>query len=95
MAESYRPISLLPIVSKVLERCVYIKFYQHVLHLITSHQHRFIRNRSCVTQLLSVLHSSDKNLPDKNTQTDILYLDFAKAFDCVDGSDGKTLGLVL
>jgi hypothetical protein len=42
-----------------------------------------MRNRSCLTQLLSVLHSTGKSL-DQNTQTDILYLDFAKAFDCVD-----------
>jgi hypothetical protein len=42
-----------------------------------------MRNRSCVTQHLSVLHSIGKSL-DQNTQTDILYLDFAKAFDCVD-----------
>jgi sarcosine oxidase/L-pipecolate oxidase len=36
-----------------------------------------------VTQLLSVFHAIGKSL-DKNIQTDILYLDFAKAFDSVD-----------
>ena len=71
--------------SKVLERCVYTNFYYHILHLITPYQHGFLRNRSCVTQLLSVLHTIGKNL-DKNTQTDIVYLDFAKAFDSVDHS---------
>ena len=76
---------LLPIVSKVLERCVYTNFYSHILHLITPYQHGFLRNRSCVTQLLSVLHSIGNNL-DKNTQTDIVYLDFVKAFDSVDHS---------
>jgi hypothetical protein len=82
-AENYRPISLLPIVSKVMEWCVCHRLYAHVSHLITSLQHGFMRNRSCVTQLLSVLHSIGKSL-DQNIQTDILYLDFAKAFDCVD-----------
>jgi hypothetical protein len=82
-AENYRPISLLPIVSKVMERCVCNRFYAPVSHLTTSLQHGFMRNRSCLTQLLSVLHSTGKSL-DQNTQTDILYLDFAKAFDCVD-----------
>jgi hypothetical protein len=36
-----------------------------------------------VPQLLAVLHEIGKNL-DQNVQTDVLYLDFAKAFDTVD-----------
>jgi hypothetical protein len=84
-AENYRPISLLPIISKVMECCVYNRLYQHVLHLISPHQHGFLRNRSCVTQLLSSFHSIGQKL-DKNTQTDILYLDFAKSFDSACGS---------
>ncbi len=46
-------------------------------------QHGFVRNRSCITQLLQVLHSVGQCL-DKNIQSDIIYLDFAKAFDSVD-----------
>ena len=82
-AEHYRPISLLPIVGKVLERCVCIRLYNHVRHLITKAQHGFLRRRSCVSQLLSVLHAIGQSL-DKNVQTDVIYLDFAKAFDSVD-----------
>ena len=81
--EDYRPISLLPIVSKVMERCVCNRLYDRVKLLINKVQHGFLRNRSCVTQLLSVLHTIGQHL-DKNTQTDVLYLDFAKAFDSVD-----------
>ena len=51
--------------------------------LISNEQHCFIRNRSCVTHLLFVFHTIGENL-DRNIQTDILYLDFAKAFDSVD-----------
>ena len=36
-----------------------------------------------MTQLLSVLNDIGLNL-DKNIQTDVIYLDFAKAFDSVD-----------
>ena len=64
---------------------MYNRLYQHVLHLICPHQHGFLRNRSGVTELLSSLHCIRQKL-DKNTQTDILYLDFAKAFDSVDHS---------
>ena len=83
LAENYRPILLLPILSKVLERCVCLRLYNHIEHLITQSQHGFLRQRSCITQLLSVLHTIGQSL-DKNIQTDIIYLDFAKAFDTVD-----------
>ena len=53
LAENYRPISLLSIVSKTLERCVSNNLYQHVSGHISDEQHGFVRNRSCVTQLLS------------------------------------------
>ena len=82
-AENYRPISLLSIVSKVLERCVYYRFHDHILHHISQAQHGFLRKRSCVTQLLSVFHTIGHDL-DKNIQTDVLHLDFVKAFDSVD-----------
>lgn len=82
-ADNYRPISLIPIVSKIQERCVFNHLYEHVIHLITLLQHGFLRNRSCVTQLLSVLHTIGQYL-DKNVQTDVIYLDLAKAFDTVD-----------
>ena len=73
-AANYRPISLLPIISKTLERCIYWRFYNHVEHFISPSQHGFLRNRSCVTQLLSSFHSVGHDL-DTNTQTDILYLE--------------------
>ena len=83
LAENYRPILLLSIVSKPLERCVSNNLHQHVSGHISDEQHGFVRNRSCVTQLLSVFHTIGENL-DKNIQTDILYLVFAKAFDSID-----------
>ena len=80
---NYRPISLLPIISKVLERCVFNNIYPFVSVLINNVQHGFLRNRSCITQLVGILHDIGKNL-DRNKQTDVLYLDFSKAFDSVD-----------
>ena len=62
---------------------MYLKFYDHILHLTSQTQDIFLRNSSCVTQLLSLRHSIGYDL-DKNTQTDVTYLDFAKAFDSVD-----------
>ena len=80
--ENYRPISLLCIINKILERCVCIKLYHHVKHFIISRQHDFLRNRFCTTQLLSA-NAFSQNLV-KNIQTEVIYLDLAKAFDSVD-----------
>ena len=66
-----------------LAKYVCIRLYNHVKHLVTKEQHGFLRRRSCVSQLLSVLHAIGQSL-DKNVQTDVIYLDFAKAFDSVD-----------
>ena len=80
--ETYRPISLLCIISKVLECCVSIKLYHHVKQFISPLQHGFLRNRSCTTQLLSVFNAISQNL-DKNIETEVIILDLAKAFDSV------------
>jgi len=54
-----------------------------ITYIITPLQHGFLRNRLCVTQLLSVLYTIGRNL-DKNIQMDVIYFDFAEAFDTLD-----------
>ena len=81
--ENYRPISLLSIVSKVLERCVLGKIRDHLLCFISCVQHGFISGKSCTTQLLEV-HDRIGSLLDAGKQTDIVYMDMTKAFDKVD-----------
>jgi hypothetical protein len=51
--------------------------------MINKSQHGFLHGRSCVTQLLATLHHIGQLL-DSNVQTDVLFSDFAKAFDSVD-----------
>ena len=80
--ENYRPISLLPIVSKALERCIFNNIKDHVLSLIAKCQHGFIAGRSCVTQLVGVLDQSGAYI-NNGGQVDIIYLDMSKAFDKV------------
>ena len=79
---NYRPISLLCVVSKVLERCVLNHVKTHLDDSFSDCQHGFLSGRSTVTQLLSFYHGVGKTL-DKGMQTDIIYLDLAKAFDSV------------
>ena len=84
--ENYRPVSLLPVISKVLERCVLAGLRDHISHLIIREQHGFLAGRSCVTQLTSVLHYIGGKL-DAGKQIDIIYLDMSKEFDKVDHTE--------
>ena len=81
--QNYRPISLLSIVSKTLERCILNHISQHIQSNIHSTQSGFVNGRSCATQLLSILNTIGKNF-DNGLQTDIVFMDIAKAFDTVD-----------
>ena len=77
--ENYRPISLLPLVSKVLERCVLARVRDHLYHFISPAQHGFLPGRSCVTQLLTALDQIGAYL-DTGKQTDVIHLDMSKTF---------------
>ena len=82
---NYRPISLTSHVIKIYER-VMRKNLVHYLeenNLLTNKQHGFRKGRSCLTQLLKTYDSILNNFM-ANDETDIIYLDFAKAFDKVD-----------
>ena len=81
-ASNYRPISLLPTISKVLERCIYDKIIAHILPELANQQHGFLRNRSTTAQLLTIF-SRINIILDKGKQADIIYFDLSKAFDSV------------
>ena len=80
---NYRPISILPILSKVFERLVHDAIYPQLHTTILEEQHGFVKRRSTITNLMSF--TSDLFLAlDNNIQTDSIYTDFRKAFDSVD-----------
>jgi len=80
--KNYRPISLLPIVSKILERCIFNNIIPFLAPKIAACQHGFMKNRSTTTQLMEALHNISKILDNKK-QTDVIYFDLSKAFDTV------------
>lgn len=79
---NYRPISLLCILSKVLETIIYNNIIPFIYPLLSKAQFGFLQNRSCVTQLLSsfaqIYEATDKGIP-----CDTIFLDFKKAFDTI------------
>ena len=51
-------------------------------NLLSKEQFGFRKNKSCVLQLIKVIDEWSKNF-EANNQTDVIYLDFRKAFDTV------------
>ena len=80
--ENYRPISLISLVMKVFERVLYEELLNRTEDKIDPRQHGFLRNKSCNTNLLSFTNSVAFTLHDK-IGVDVVYFDFAKAFDTV------------
>lgn len=84
LLSSYRPISLLCTCSKVLEHIIFNHISTFVEHnnLIDSRQHGFRKGLSTVTALLELTHDFATAI-DIQSQIDIIFLDFEKAFDRV------------
>jgi hypothetical protein len=71
-------------VCKIAEHIITSQIHDHLeeFKLLTDSQHGFRRRRSCESQLLLTTKDFFQNL-DKKSQTDVILLDFAKAFDRV------------
>ena len=82
--KNYRPVSLTSIPCKLLEHIIKSAMYAHLEnhHIITDRQHGFRKKYSCTSQLLTLIHSLAESINSKG-QTDIIFLDFSKAFDKV------------
>ena len=83
-AENYRPISLTSVCCKIMEHVIASQIMSHGenYNILYQLQHGFRRGRSWETQLIEFIDDLSKNL-ENNQQTDVLVMDFAKAFDKV------------
>ena len=86
MKHNYRPISLLPIFGKILEKLIFDSRYPHLNTncLLIPNQSGFRPGDSTVNQLLSIVHSIFTAF-DCNPTLDVrsVYLDISEAFDRV------------
>ena len=82
LLKKYRPISLLPICGKVLERILYNSMFEFFIQndLITPNQFGFKKGDSCINQLISITHEMYKSFDD-GYEVRGVYLDISKAFD--------------
>ena len=82
--ENYRPISILPLMSKILEKHVYNSLYEFlsVNDLFSSKQYGFRSNHSCETALIAMTDNWLNSIY-KNEYCGVLFIDLCKAFDLV------------
>ena len=86
-ASNYRPVSLTSVPSKIMEHIICSHIMRHLErhNVLCDNQHGFRKFRSCESQLISTVEDLAKNL-DIGNQTDMILLDFSKAFDKVNHS---------
>ena len=84
---NYRPISILPTLSKVIERAATDQLVQHLEtnNLLSENQHAYRKGHSAKTCLIEVVDYIYK-LIDQKRYTAIASLDLSKAFDSINHS---------
>ena len=84
LTSNYRPISLTSQVGKVCERLINTKMVEHldINKLLSTSQHGFQQCKSTTTNMITYWDFITKNL-DSGVPVDVIYFDFAKAFDKV------------
>ncbi len=86
LPSNYRPISLTPILTKILERIIrkQVSVFLTANGHLNQTQHGFREGRSCLSALLCVYDDLMQIFTESQCSVDMIYLDFAKAFDKVD-----------
>ena len=96
LMNNYCSVSLLPILSKILERIVYNQVMEHIHGLFTIHQFGFLTGWSAVQQLLVYIYSLFKakqlnfEMDVAHMDVNVVYMDFKEAFDSIPTINCKT-----
>ena len=86
LVTNYRPISLLPICSKLFEKIVFKYLYNYLTqnNLITKNQSGFRPGDSTINQLIDLVHDIQMSFDDRKClEVRAVFLDISKAFDKV------------
>ena len=86
LIENYRPISLLPLCGKILEKMIFNNLYKHLTthHLITKNQSGFRPGDSTTNQLIDLVDEIHQAFDStKSLEVRAVFLDISKAFDKV------------
>ena len=80
--ENDRPVSILPNLSKIFERCMYDQLKDHFDKLLSKYQCGFRKGFSTQHCLLAMIEKLRKSLVSGGTSA-ALFTDLSKAFDCL------------
>ena len=80
--ENYRPISILPTLSKIYERCMYDQMYKYFDQILSKYQCGFRQSYNTRHCLLMMVEQR-KEVLDKGGLGGALLTDLSKAFDCI------------
>lgn len=84
LISNYRPISLTSTPCELLEYIIHTHISEFLSkhNILTKHQHGFKKGYSTCTQLVETIHDFATSI-NNGTQTNAIFMDFAKAFDKV------------
>ena len=80
--ENYRPVSILPNISKIYERCLYKQLYDYFDVIFSRNQCGFRKGFCVVNCLLPMIEKWRESL-DQGGAYGALLTDLSKAFDCL------------
>ena len=84
LIKNYRPISILPVFSKIFERIIYNRLNKYIVkHNILSNSQFGFKKRYSMYMALTIPIDKITSAMDKKEHVIGLFLDFAKAFDTV------------
>lgn len=81
---NYRPITLIPILSKIFEKCMFKRLtdFCNKFHIVSDQQFGFQKNKSTTLAIFSLMQAILSNI-NNNYITTGLFFDLSKAFDLV------------
>ena len=83
--KNYRPVAILPIISKILEKTIFIQIIQYMeTHQLLHPNHHGFRSHHSTTTGLIQMYDSWVEAVERKEFTGVCFLDLSAAFDIVD-----------
>ena len=79
---NYRPVSVLPAISKLFEKALFDQLYSSFLPIFSPNMSGFFRGHSTATVLIKLTDDWRKSLDEKQ-EVGVVAIDLSKAFDCI------------